>query len=279
MKHWRKLNRFQASGLHLIGSALIALVVFLLFQFVWYPDGMFNVASAGKLLLLVAGVDVVIGPLLTLAVFNPKKRLLPLDLAVIALLQVAALGYGVYIMLQSRPVFLVAVVDRFELVMANEIEAEDLDAAKDTPYARLSWSGPLLVGAKAPEDRQQRTKLLFDSVSGGADLDRRPALYVEYAQVSADLMARARPLADWVGHTHPGVMAARDWVLRHERRLDQVLVLPLKARFAFAAVLLDQANGQPLYTFDFDPFEVLPATPRKKPEPEPVPDEGEAPKS
>jgi len=279
MKHWRNLNRFQASVLHLTGSALIAVVVFLLFRFVWYPDGLFNVAAAGKLLLLVAGVDVVIGPLLTLAVFNPNKRLLPFDLAVIAVLQVAALGYGVYIMLQSRPVFLVGVVDRFELVMANEIEAKDLAAAKDTPYGRLSWSGPLLVGAKTPEDRKQRNQLLFDSLSGGSDIDRRPALYLDYSKVSGALLERARPLSDWTGHSHPGVMAARDWVLRHERRLDQVLVLPLKARFAFAAILLDAASGQPLHTFDFDPYEVLPATPRKKPELELAPDDGEAPKS
>lgn len=276
MKNWRHLNRFQAAALHLTGSALIAVVVFLLFQFVWYPDGLFHVAAAGKLLLLVAGVDVVIGPLLTLAVFNPNKRLLPFDLTVIAILQVAALSYGVTIMLQSRPVFLVGVIDRFELVMANEIEPDDLAAAKDTPYARLSWSGPVLVGAKSPESREQRNKLLFESLAGGADIDRQPARYTDYAQASAGLVERARPLADWVGHSHPGVMAARDWVLRHDRRLDQVLVLPLKARFAFAAILLDPASGQPLHTFDFDPYEVLPQTPRNKPEPEPLPTEENA---
>ena len=46
------------------------------------------------LILLMIGVDVVIGPLLTLIVFDPKKKHLKFDLVVIAALQLAALAYG-----------------------------------------------------------------------------------------------------------------------------------------------------------------------------------------
>ena len=267
MKNWRKLNRFQAAGWHLTGSITIAIAVFVLFRFVWYPNGLFNVAAAGKLLLLVVGVDVVIGPLLTLSVFDPAKRLLPFDLMVIVLLQLSALSYGVSVLLQSRPVFLVGVVDRFELVMANEIEADDLAAAADTPYARLSWSGPVLVGTQSPKDPEQRNRLLIESLTGGSDIDRRPAFYQDYRLASAGLRKRARPLSDWVGHTHPGVMAARSYALSHDRSLDQVLVLPLRARMAYAAILLDANSGEPLHSFDFDPYEVLPKPPSGAAEP------------
>jgi hypothetical protein len=46
----------------------------------------------GKLMLLVVGIDVALGPLLTLIVFDPKKKSLIWDLAVIVALQVARAG-------------------------------------------------------------------------------------------------------------------------------------------------------------------------------------------
>ena len=51
-------------------------------------------------LFLVVGIDVVLGPLLTLIVFHPKKKSLIWDLAVIVAVQLGALGYGVWVMAQ-----------------------------------------------------------------------------------------------------------------------------------------------------------------------------------
>ncbi|MBK7144251.1 MAG: hypothetical protein IPH76_03200 [Xanthomonadales bacterium] len=125
---------------------LLGLAVFALFSFVWYPDALFTLAGAGKLLILVVGIDVTLGPLLTLIVFNPIKKSLIWDLAVILMVQMGALGYGVWVMAQSRPVFLVGAVDRFELVSANEIHPDELAKApreewRSFPGPARSWSG------------------------------------------------------------------------------------------------------------------------------------------
>ncbi|HWT14265.1 MAG TPA: type IV pilin accessory protein, partial [Patescibacteria group bacterium] len=100
----RGLNRWQASAGHLGFSVVLGLAVFALFRFLWYPDALFTLAGAGKLLLLVVGIDVVLGPLLTLIVFHPAKKSLIWDLAIIVAVQFGALGYGVWVMAQSRPV-------------------------------------------------------------------------------------------------------------------------------------------------------------------------------
>jgi len=256
--HLRSFNRFQAAALHLCFSLLLALLVFCLFRFLWYPDGLFGVAAAGKLLLLVTGVDVVIGPLLTLVVFNPKKKNLPFDLAVIAVLQVSALAYGVQVMLDSRPIFLVGVTDRFELVMANELADADLAKATQPEFGQRSWTGPVLVGAKRPASSAARSQLLFDTLEGKSDLDRRPEYYVPYSEISADLLKRGTHLSHWGSVDHPEVKRALAYVRQRQLDPGQVLVLPLKTRLRFAALLIDPAAGKPLRAFDFDPYEVHP---------------------
>ena len=83
------------------------------------------------LLRLLIGVDVVLGPLITLIIFDPEKPRLKYDLAVIAVLQFAALAYGSYVMFEARPVYNVFVGDRFETVAANAIDDESLARAAD----------------------------------------------------------------------------------------------------------------------------------------------------
>ena len=88
------LNRWQASALHLALSAAIAVLVVTLMLLVWYPQQYFTAMGGDTLILILIGVDVVVGPLITLIIFDPKKKGLRFDLAVIAALQLAALAYG-----------------------------------------------------------------------------------------------------------------------------------------------------------------------------------------
>jgi hypothetical protein len=60
-----------------------------------------------------------LGPLITLIIFDTKKPRLKYDLATIAVLQVAALAYGSYIMFEARPVYTVFVGNQFQTVPAT----------------------------------------------------------------------------------------------------------------------------------------------------------------
>ncbi|HSS27048.1 MAG TPA: hypothetical protein VLL50_03790, partial [Usitatibacter sp.] len=108
-----------ASLAHIALSALIAFAVFLPIYFVWYPDVLFESAGGKDLFFLIVGVDVTLGPLITLVIFRPGKRGLLFDLVVIALLQTAALAYGVSVLFEARPAYIAYVKDRYEIVRAN----------------------------------------------------------------------------------------------------------------------------------------------------------------
>ncbi|MBL0165373.1 MAG: hypothetical protein IPP82_17465 [Xanthomonadales bacterium] len=82
---------------------------------------------------------------------------------------------------QARPVFIVAAVDRFEVVSANTLDAAELAKGSEPEFRQLSWSGPRLVAAKLPVDADKRSDLLFSSLAG-KDIQAFPEFYVAYAE-------------------------------------------------------------------------------------------------
>lgn len=252
------MSRWKAALIHLGISAAIAAIASALLMGIWYPPPFFRADGAQRLLLLVVGVDVVLGPVLTFVVFKPGKPRLRFDLAVISAMQALALIYGFHVMLQSRPVFMVAVVDRFVLVAANDLDAADLAAASQPQWRHLSWSGPVLVATHRPADPEARSKLLFSGLAG-KDIEKFPRYYVDYAQAAAQLLQRAQPLSR-LRAMHPAHQGRIDtWLHTHHRRDHQVRWLPIVARDADLIMLMDAATGEPLGALPLDPWQADPA--------------------
>ena len=237
----RSLNRWQAFGGHLSFSLLLGMAVFALFRFVWYPDALFTLAGAGKLLFLVVGIDVVLGPLLTLIVFNPRKKSLIWDLAVILAVQIGALGYGVWVMAQSRPVFLVAVIDRLEVVSANELP-DPISTSAANEFRQLPWGGPRLVGVIKPDDPQKRLEIALSATAGGRDLDRLPEYYVEFESVRSAFFDRAALQSINTQSLSPK--------LTERLNRDDVVAVPIKARFGWGVAFMRIDDGQILHIAD-----------------------------
>src|SRR6266498_743017 len=123
------MSRWKAAGMHFGLSAAIAAALLMLMLALWYPPPYFTLMGGATLVLLIAGCDVVLGPLITLIVFRSGKKGLALDLTMIGIVQSLALTYGIYTMFEARPAFTVFAVDRFEVVAANDIRREELALA------------------------------------------------------------------------------------------------------------------------------------------------------
>jgi len=193
-------SRGIAAGVHLIISAAIATAAAFLVFGVWYPGAFRYLAGGRDLFLLVTSVDVVLGPVLTFAVFNRAKgwRHLRWDLTVIAILQLAALVYGLHTVAVVRPIAMVFEVDRLRLVTASDVPPDDLRLAKP-PYDRLSWTGPSLLGARTPEPGEEHNDALFKALEG-IDVSSRPQFWQPYEKSKAAALARSRPLATLMKH-------------------------------------------------------------------------------
>jgi hypothetical protein len=106
--------------------------------------------------MMVGGIDLIVGPLLTLLVYKQGKKTLKMDLTVIALIQALFLGGGLYTLFASRPVYLVATNQMFNLVFATDILPDDSQKAKNeeiTLYASNTVFLAFFVSIyKAPRD-------------------------------------------------------------------------------------------------------------------------------
>jgi hypothetical protein len=237
------ISRWQAGGGHLAISAAIGVAVLAAMIFVWYPPPYFEAAGGNDLVLLMVGVDVALGPLLTLAVFNPGKgmRKLRFDLAVIGLCQLAALAYGVHVMFVARPAYLVYAVDRFDLVMNNQLSDAELAKAAPPWNARL-LAMPPTVGARVPADPKLKEESLFLAL-GGVDLPQQPRFYVPYDEVAADAATRAQPLSE-LRKLNPEAAARIDAVVAKSGRVEaQLGFLPARAPNRDFAVIVDRGSG------------------------------------
>src|SRR5690554_5070320 len=123
--------RVKAFGVHLLTSAVVALAVVALVFGLWYPAPLATATGVTEIFLILLVVDVCLGPLLTLLVYKEGKKTLVMDLTIIVLLQLGALGYGVYTVAEDRPAWLVFSVNRFELIRINDINERKLDETAD----------------------------------------------------------------------------------------------------------------------------------------------------
>lgn len=244
------MNRWKAAALHLCISALVVVSLLAVVLSLWYPAELLRMSRVDTLIAIIAAVDVTAGPLLTLIVYKKGKPSLRFDLAAIGLIQAALLGYGIYTLAQVRPVFLVGVIDRFNIVGANEIDPADLAQAKP-PYNNLSWTGPQRVGAALPLDATLRSHI-FDRALAGNDVHTLPRYYVRFEDVRQTLLERAPLVSDFLPSATADERAA---LLRvGGDNVASLRYVPLQGVRGTAMMLLDPKSGDPVEPVAVNPW-------------------------
>lgn len=247
------MSRWKAAAIHLSISALIGLVSASLIFFLWYPRPYGHAAGADRLVLLLLGVDVALGPLLTLIVFRAGKWGMRFDLTVIAIAQACAFMYGTSVVVRARPAFVVANVDRFTLVAANDIDAADYAQAPQPEFRSAPWTGPRVIGALPPTDIEERNKLVLAGPHG-KDIDKLPKYYVDYAQVTQAILHKAKPIGLLQQLHGENAVVVDAWLKTRRRDAADVVWVPLSTRRASMTMLIDRKSGQPLDAIPANPW-------------------------
>jgi len=125
-----KMSRSRAFLIHLAISLGVLAVALVIILGSWYP-GQFILAGGLEGLAILAGVTLVLGPVLTLVIFNPgkKKVLIKLDLVLIALIQISSIGFGLWIIYQERPLLQVLADDGVHVISASELAVYGMDVS------------------------------------------------------------------------------------------------------------------------------------------------------
>lgn len=248
---WRE--KFRAFGIHFATTLVVAALAASLIFFVWYPPPYATMVGGLKLFVLITGIDLALGPLLSLVVYDRRKsrRALVFDYTVIAILQVGALAYGVYSVSQNRPIFVAFVKDRLEVIAAGEIAAQDWREAAGTDYSSPSWRGPVLVGTYV--SREDRNDAL-DGGLLGRDVGVRPKFYVGYGRLTKAIKRKIKPLATLERRHRDATPLIADALQELGRPAEDFGWVPVKHTHGFWTALIDRETGYPVKYLPIDPY-------------------------
>jgi len=248
---WRP--KLLAFSIHFVVTALLGACAAALIFLVWFPRPFATMIGGTDLYLLVVGCDLVLGPLLSLVVYNRRKsrRALIVDYTVIGLAQIAMMVYGVYIVAGSRPVVVAYSMDRFEIVTARDIRDEELAAARSPEYRSLSVTGPRYVSIQISKADYQDA--LFEALNGNEEF-QRPKFYAPYEAALPQMLRRGGKI-EVLEKKFPHYSAALDAAVREAKiPPERARWFPVRHPKGFWTAIVDQSGGKPLSYAAVDPY-------------------------
>ncbi len=236
------VSRRRAALVHLLVSVLVFAAVIVPLLMLWYPPPLFFSDGGWVVIRITFGVDIVVGPLLTLVVFKVGKPGLKVDLGIIAVIQVAALVWGVHLMHQERPEFLVFADDRFStithaLLVDSRRPLEELE--------KFDSHRPPHVFVNLPDDPAQVQRLKLEMSAQSQSIFRLadryqpmtpPNLAKVYEQ-SLDMRRLVDPWPKWKADYEA-------FLARHPAGAGEYAFIPLECRYETLIIVIDRRNGE-----------------------------------
>ena len=224
--------RLKAFGLHLTASASALCLILGSLYLGWYRWPGWRLTDVIQVVTILVGVDLVLGPLMTLIIADSKKSRLILtrDVGIIVAVQLCALIYGSTTLWNGRPLYYAFSETILQLVQAYDISSDEAALGrKENPLLAPHWySLPRWIWAPLPEDPEEGKKIVTAVVIGGGD----------------DVISMPRYFKPW----DQGLPALR----AHLKNVDNVAYFSpgekrkLKDKMQAAGLPSDQLNTMPL---------------------------------
>ena len=137
-------TRLAAAVLHFLASVIVISLFLSVVYFIWYPRPFYIIHSVFDAVKIALIVDLILGPFLTLVIFNISKprSVLIRDISIIVLFQIVALSWGVHITHKMRPVLFVFQDETFYSMTKEDINLDEMNASMTLPAI---WQKPKFV--------------------------------------------------------------------------------------------------------------------------------------
>ena len=231
-------TKLKASGIHLSVSLIIFFVLVYQIYYVWYPVPYFSVDGGWQGIRLIAAVDLVLGPLITFLIFDLRKsrRAIIFDLAVIAVVQISALLFGITTTYQQRPVAIV-LIDQFMLGTIESSYGSQLESLDD--LNQFSSETPPVIFADMPHTLEALDEVMRIKNEDGVPEAAQIHLYQPQATLQKGLRSRQPGylplLEEW------GAKAKLErWLAAHQKQQEDVLIAPFNGRYGLIWLIFDE---------------------------------------
>jgi hypothetical protein len=233
------MSRYLAFLIHLGISLLIFVSLAAVIFYWWYPGIFFETDGGWQGIRIIALVDLVLGPCLTLVVFKAGKPGLRFDLTAIGLFQAFCLAGGTWVVHSERPIAMVMVDDIFYSMSADDYR----DANVEPPDLRqFEGRGPKWVTVQLPDDLNEQSDIRSRSLTADTPLRILHERYIPF-EVSHLDVERSTPEADLVAlDAHTG--AIPKWLEQHGGSMRDYSFYPLGTRYKFIHLGVDKRTGK-----------------------------------
>ena len=236
--------RMRAAGVHLALSIAAVSLLAALMLWLWYPPAYFVADGGWRVLRIIVLVDVVIGPLLTLIVFNRAKPELKRDLAVIALIQLAAFGYGAATMYLYRPAFVTVAGNAAFTVNWRDLAAAGGDLSGAQALAATA-PAPVLVDLRMPATAAERAALWTNFSQGGRAPTHEAHRYIALTPERLDATLTSADDMAKLAKSDAGIAAelAKVHAAHPDKPAASLGFLPITCRFDVVVLVFDRKSG------------------------------------
>ncbi|MEL6948523.1 MAG: TfpX/TfpZ family type IV pilin accessory protein [Pseudomonadota bacterium] len=245
------LERKTTILLHLALTAVVAAAVIAVIFVLWYPAPYFAVSGVRDVLLMLLGVHLVVGPLLTIYLYKPGKKGLWFDMVCVAVMQIAALGYGGLVIYEQRPLFVVFSVDRFTVLPGTDVvhDGSAIAACADTTRP------PCLAVAVRPDDNELRNALLVRSLEEGIELEQQPEFWQPLSAQRASVLDKAQRLEALADNSDAAALGVSRVLTDTGRAADTLRWVPVvNKRLQSFALVIDAESAVPVDVVAVDPW-------------------------
>ncbi|NOZ51665.1 MAG: hypothetical protein GXP08_00760 [Gammaproteobacteria bacterium] len=228
----------QAFFIHLGISLGIFLVLLYFILVYWYPHPLFTTDGGWQGIRLIAFVDIILGPLLTLVVYKKAKPRLVLDLTIIAVIQLSALVSGTWVVYSEHPTLVVFIEDHFKPITAYQVNEAGVtaDAVK-----QLSKHHPPIAFLDLPNEADAMQALLKKLIAEQRPLSLVGELYRPLTESNMEKIRHAAVDMDSALKDRPEDMAKyQHYKKQNVDTVNDVIYIPLHSRYIYSMAVVDR---------------------------------------
>jgi hypothetical protein len=238
--------RLKAFSLHLLSSAVVLTLILGSLYFGWYRWPGWYLTDVTQVVLVMVGVDVVLGPTLTFIVANQKKsrRELARDIGIIVAVQLCALTYGSVSLWSGRPLYYAFSESVLQLVQAYDIDANEARLGREqNPTLAPHWySLPRWIWAPLPVDAETRQQIVTAAITGGDDVISMPRYFKRWDEGLTSLRSQLKKVDDVAYFAKSEKKNLKEKMSAAGMANDQADTIPLTGRGHPLLAVIDPAS-------------------------------------
>ncbi len=242
------ITKLKATGIHICLSLVVFIYLAYQIYYNWYPQPYFSIDGGWQGIRLVAGVDLVLGPLLTFLIFDLRKsrKEIVFDLVTIATIQFGALAYGIYATYSQRPVAIV-IIDNFVLSAIMEHYGGSLSS--EGVLKQYSDEKPPIIYAQLEQTSaayaEAKRKMIEEGIAEQAQLN----LYRPQSELKNVLQER-QGLSNREIEYYKATDKYNNWLQQNQKNREEVLIVRFTGRYGGAWLVFDLEGKYLSYFFD-----------------------------